>query len=51
MDVNICSLLYRSECIKLNILIFPFPPAFSCFNLINEASMFCKVPGWVGQRT
>lgn len=22
---------------------FPFPTAFSCFNLINEVSVFCKV--------
>lgn len=44
MSVNICSLLYKSECIKLNILmVFPFPPAFSCHNLENEASVFYMV--------
>lgn len=44
MNVNIRSLLYGSECMKLNILmVFPFPPALSCFSLINEVSVLCKV--------
>lgn len=44
MNVDIHSLPYKGECMKLSILMaFPFPTAFSCLNLINEASVFCEV--------